>query len=183
MTKHPDRESTVEELTRRVRELREQIGEHEPLATALEKVWAAIDGYLGELRKVSTALAGAEADETPLLAQWTSQLFLLDSAFALVDERLLSQASARNRIATYLESASAELKGGKAKGDKLVVSVESLMADLVGHLPGGDAELIRLLDVLTKRVRANKESLAHLERALVDFDKRARMLFGAGDAK
>ena len=182
MTKHPDRESTVEELTRRVRELREQIGEHEPLATALEKVWAAIDGYLGELRKVSTALAGAEADEAPLLAQWTSQLFLLESAFALVDERLFSQASARNRITLRLELTSADLRAGKARGDELVGSVESLTAD-IGPYARGDAELIWLLDVLSKRVATNKESLAHLERALVAFEKRGRMLFGAGGAK
>lgn len=183
MTKHRDHESTVEELARRGRELRERIGEHEPLATALEKLWAAIDGNLGELRKVSTALAGAAgAAGAPLLAQWNSQLFLLDSAFALVEERLLDQTSARNLITMRLELASAEVKAAKAEGDKLVGSVESLAAG-IGPYAMVDTELIRLLDVLSKRVTRNKESLAHLERALVDFEKRARMVFRAGGAK
>ena len=181
MTKHGDHE--VDELTRRVRELRERIGEHEPRATALEKLWAAIDGYLGELRNLSTALAGAEgAAEAPLLAPWNSQLLLLDAAFALVEERLLDQTSARNLITLRLEAASAEMKAVKARGDELVGSVESLTAD-IGPCARADAELIGLLDVLSKRVTANKKSLGLLERAMVDFEKRARMLLGAGDAK
>jgi hypothetical protein len=107
---------------------------------------------------------------------------LLDAAFALVEERLLDQTSARNLITLRLESASAEMKAVKARGDELVGSVESLTAD-IGPCARADAELIGLLDVLSKRVTANKKSLGLLERAMVDFEKRARMLLGAGDAK
>jgi hypothetical protein len=95
---------------------------------------------------------------------------------------MMKQPDRESTVELFLESATAELKAAKAQGDKVVRSVESLTAD-IGPCARADAELIGLLDVLSKRVTANKKSLGLLERAMVDFEKRARMLLGAGDAK
>jgi hypothetical protein len=72
-----------------------------------------------------------------------------------------------------LESASAEAKAAKAEGDRVVESVAALKDEL-SRLAAEDVELIRLLDVLSKRLAASQESLGHLERALVEFVKRAK---------
>jgi hypothetical protein len=86
---------------------------------------------------------------------------------------MMKQPDRESTVELFLESATAELKAAKAQGDKVVRSVESLTAD-IGPYARGDAELIRLLDVLSKRVITSKESLAHLERALVDNALRSR---------
>jgi hypothetical protein len=179
MTAHWNRE-TVEDLTRRVAELKARIAEHEPVATTLKALWPVIDGYVQELRRVSTALATAESeDQKPHQAQWNSQMFMLISAFAIVEERLRLQASARYRLEAFLASASAGVKAAAFESASVGGGVESLMGD-IPDLAKEDPELIRLLEVLSKRVERNKENLALIERALRDFVNRARIVFGGG---